>query len=315
MSRRGHEATRPCRAGSGVERGGAASLYVHAAGRTRTGRFASPATRSTETPLSTRSRIVRRQVSTLDKLRAYCREPVCLTCGYNLRGLAAAGRDRCPECGAPCGRRNLLEQLGSLPDKHNPVVQELNLGVAAVLLLPILPSLVGLPVGHLLVLVGRSLEVSAETSGWLRWLPPATIIVALISLWAASPWLARRAFGGRQGVSVWWRFNLLVAAGLIGVAGIAIWSLLGVASGAAAVLEDHPDPVTIHLGAIELGFGDWRTHALAAAAGALLQVSVRLWRPWVSNPCRARCRALAARWLDESGALAGGNGSNEPPQP
>ncbi|MEM6458299.1 MAG: hypothetical protein AAF710_02790 [Planctomycetota bacterium] len=251
-------------------------------------------------------RAARRHFATIGRFEKWAKDPVCLRCGYDLRGLAERGRTACPECGLGCRRRDLMRQVTRLRPHQNPVHKEVSLGLTILISIFPLVLVVGWPLGVLLsVALGGSV-----VGGWVFFLPTVAILVLGLSAWAASPLAAYRVFRSLTGVRLWAGAQVLTAAGaalcvvpvlwLVMVA-VAAHDALSRTAGFADSLEPF-GPIVVR-GPIDLQLSGWPVHAIAALCVAALIGLNRFHRHAVYRPCRRRLGVLAARYLAESDAF------------
>ncbi|MEM9881300.1 MAG: hypothetical protein AAF800_00080 [Planctomycetota bacterium] len=250
-------------------------------------------------------RAARRHFATIGRFEKWAKDPVCLGCGYDLRGLAERGRTECPECGLGCRRLDLVRQVQRLRPHQNPVNKEVKLGLTILISIFPLVLVVGVPLGSVLWAY-----VSGGEAEWLFFLPSALLVVLGLSAWVASPLAAYRVFRGLTGVRLWAGAQLLAAVG----AGLCVvpvlWLVMLVVAAHDALsrlprLADRLEPfgALVVGGPVELRLDTWPVHVLTCVCVVLLAVLHRLNAQAVLRPCRRRLGLLAARQLADSDAF------------
>lgn len=243
--------------------------------------------------------VVKRNLRTVDKLRKYCEAPVCLRCGYDLRGFDSTEGGDCPECGQDCRRASIVEQVAGVRWSQLCVLNE---AMSGVILLFAAPLIVGM--GTALCLVALTLVMGSST-----WESNPMLLLGIVGFWtvvAVLAWLAStlaawRAFGGWRGVGCW---LLCHVAALCYGTGCVMPALL-LASLVSVGLHWLVDVMDAASWGGEQTMADEIVANPWSYAWVLVSMAA-LWAVWkassrfIVDPCRRRCRELAARWLDVS---------------
>ncbi|MEM1027449.1 MAG: hypothetical protein AAGJ38_05140 [Planctomycetota bacterium] len=233
---------------------------------------------------------------------------MCLGCGYDLRGLSAAGREQCPECGRGVALDDLLQQLSRLKTSHNPVWTESAIGLIILASVFPLSLVVVVPATVLVSLLFEWLRVSGDAE-WLIAGPLIVVWGLLFLAWFFSIWLAYRVFQSKQGVAIWCLIQGLLFAKLAALFYPAALLLMWIGTVSSYWIDGHPRRIDWGMmrmrWPIEVRVDEWPVYALTAASLLLFYGLVRLTHRLVNQPCRRRCLELAELWLARSEAFAG----------